>query len=93
MAWVKQNEGLIWAFMIENEALYSSEPDFKKKFILESPFTSYFGQDSPPRLGAYIGYRIVDSYMQKNRDITPESLMLEMNTTGILKESRYKPEL
>ena len=93
MAWAIQNEGLIWAFMIENEVLYSSEPDYKQKFILEGPFTSYFGQESPPRLGAYIGYKIVNHYMQRNGEVTLALLMQEYDAPKILKGSKYKPEL
>lgn len=92
-SWARQNEGLVWSFMIENEVLYSSEPQYIQKFILESPFTSYFGQESPPRLGAYTGYRIVDRYMQRNGGISLEALMNEYNSAEILKGSRYKPEL
>ena len=93
MAWVNQNKGLVWAFMIENEVLYSAEPDYRQKFILEGPFTSYFGQESPPRLGAYIGFRIVDHYMQRNGDVTLEMMMQEYDAPKILKGSKYKPEL
>lgn len=92
LEWVRMNEGMVWAFMIENEVLYSAEPDYRQKFILEAPFTSYFGKDSPPRLGPFIGYRIVDQYMQKNRDVTLDMLMQEYDTREILKGSRYKPE-
>jgi hypothetical protein len=93
LEWAGQYEGLVWAFMIENEALYSAEPDFRQKFILEGPFTSYFGQDSPPRLGAYIGYRIVDHYMQRHGEVSLADLMQEYNAPMILKGSKYKPEL
>ena len=93
LEWAGQYEGLVWAFMIENEALYSAEPDFRQKFILEGPFTSYFGQDSPPRLGAYIGYRIVDRYMQRQGDVSLAELMQEYDAPMILKGSKYKPEL
>lgn len=92
MDWVRQNEGLVWAFMIENEALYSSNPDYMQKLIMEGPFTSYFGNEAPPRLGAYIGYQIVDSYMQAQKEETLSDLMQEYDPRTILKFSKYKPD-
>ncbi len=93
MAWARQHEGLVWAFLIENEALYSAEPDYRQKFILEGPFTAYFGNESPPRLGAWIGFGIVDHYMQRHGDVSLAELMQEYDAPKILKGSRYKPEL
>lgn len=92
LEWVKNNEQMIWAFIIENEVLYSSEPDYVQKFIIDAPFTSYFGNESPPRLGAFIGYKIVDSYMQKNEQFELKNLMEEYDPRMILKLSKYKPD-
>jgi len=92
LEWIRQNEGLVWAFMIENEALYSTETDYKQKLIMDGPFTSYFGNDSPPRLGSYVGYKIVDNFMQKNAEIGLDMLMLEYDTKKILRLSKYKPD-
>lgn len=92
LEWVRQNEGMVWAFMIENEVLYSAEQESMQKFILDAPFTSYFGKESPPRLGAYLGYRIVDHYMQRNREVTLQEFMQEYDPQKVLKGSRYKPE-
>ncbi|HPE55881.1 MAG TPA: hypothetical protein P5514_11425 [Bacteroidales bacterium] len=93
LAWAGKNEGLVWAFMIENQMLYSAESTTVQKFIGEAPFTSFFGKDSPPRLGWFTGYRIVDAYMQKNSDISLGQLIREENAQKILKASAYKPEL
>ncbi|MCB2222051.1 MAG: hypothetical protein KQI35_16830 [Bacteroidetes bacterium] len=93
LAWAQQNEGLVWAFLIENQLLYSSEMTDIQKFVGETPFTSFFGKESPPRLGWFIGYRIVDRYMQKNSAISLEQLIREQEAQKILKASAYKPEL
>lgn len=93
MDWARHNEGLVWAFIIENNFLYSPKSEEMQKFIDEAPFTSFFGKESPPRLGWFTGYQIVNSYMQKNSDISIGQLMKQSNSQEILKESFYKPGL
>jgi len=90
--WVRQNEGLVWSFILENEMLYNPDPLIRQKFLAANPFTSYFGQKSPPRLGIYIGYRMINKYMERS-SVSIEELMQEYDAMKILKDSRYKPEL
>lgn len=91
LKWAQDNEASIWAFLIENELLFTTELQPYQKFILDSPFTSYFGDDSPPRLGWWIGYRIVDSYMNKNQNVELNELLKNSDTQSILNNSGYKP--
>ena len=91
LQWARQNEANTWAFLIENQLLFSTELQPVQKFILDGPFTSYFGNDSPPRLGWWIGYRIVDSYMNDNQSVSLEKLMKNNDAQSILNDSGYKP--
>ncbi|MCF8380732.1 MAG: hypothetical protein K9H49_14255 [Bacteroidales bacterium] len=91
-AWIENNEVLVWAFIIENEMLYQADLTINQKFIYDSPFTSFFGNDSPPRLGWWIGFRIVESYMDQNENMHPSELFLNSNSAEILKKSKFKPE-
>ena len=91
MEWAVSAEGMVWAFLLENEMLYARDNQVMQKFILESPFTSFFGADSPPRLGWFIGWKIVSSYMDKNRDVELPELMQNYDAQKILQESGYKP--
>lgn len=91
MEWAINAEGSVWAFLLENEMLYAKENQPIQKFILESPFTSYFGADSPPRLGWFMGWKIVSSYMQRNQDVELRELMNEYDAQKILQQSGYKP--
>ncbi len=93
MDWAKKGEATVWAFLIENEMLYTTEMQPVQKFIGDGPFTSYFGSDSPPRLGVYIGFRILDSYMNRNKNIAPQQLMSNQNAQEILNRSGYKPKM
>jgi hypothetical protein len=93
LIWVDENEGNVWAFIIENRMLYSQDMQNIKKLIGEAPFTSFFGDDSPPRLGHYIGWRIIESYMNKNPKITLAELMNSYDAQEVLNNSGYKPGL
>jgi len=93
MQWAFNNEGSIWAFLIENQKLYSKDMDDMQKFIYDGPFTSYFGEDSPPRLGWFIGWRIVSAFMENNKNVDLSVLMNEYDAQNILQESGYKPEI
>lgn len=92
LEWAIKGEGLVWAFLIENDALYASSPEFYQKFIMDAPFTSYFGTDTPPRLGHYIGYRIISRFMEENPEVSLQELLSESDARIILKRSRYKPD-
>jgi hypothetical protein len=93
MTWARNHEGMVWAFLIENELLFSSKTTDVQKFINHAPFSSFFGHESPPRLGWWIGYRIVDAYMNKNQTVSLGELLEERNSQKILNESGYKPPL
>ncbi len=92
LEWADKNEANIWAFLIENEVLYSTDRNLEKKLLLDAPFTSYFGNESPPRLGEWIGWKIVSRFMETNPNTRMEDLLKNQDSQGILQKSRYKPE-
>lgn len=91
MKWAEDNQVYIWAFLIENELFYSTEKQKLQKFILDGPFTSYFGNESPPRLGCWIGWQIIREYMNNHTGISLNELMNEYDAQKILSKSGYKP--
>jgi hypothetical protein len=87
----RNNEGRMWEYLVENNLLFNSEMLTKKKLTGEAPFTSYFSSESPGRAAAWLGFRIVESYMHRNRDITLEVLMKEKEVQAILEKAKYHP--
>ncbi len=88
--WCDDNEAHIWAFLMENELLFSSDLQKISKLIQDGPFTSYFSNESPGRIGHWIGWQIVRSYMDNN-NTSIEELMNLRDNQYILNNSRYKP--
>lgn len=90
-----ENEKHIWAYFVENKLLYSTKARDKKRFIDTSPFTKFgmkFDNQSPGRIGQWLGWQIVKKYMQKNPGKTIEDLLKEKNPQTILNSSSYRPE-
>ncbi|MBN2633065.1 MAG: hypothetical protein JXR66_05890 [Bacteroidales bacterium] len=85
------NESQMWAYLIEHDLLFSSDKFVVRKLTGEAPFTSYFTNESPGRAAVWIGFRIVESYMNKNRDVTLAGLMTESNIQAVLDGARYNP--
>ena len=71
--------------------LFSTDVMLIKKYMNDAPFTATISQESPGRLGAWIGLRIVDSYMRKNTNVTLRDLMNENNYQKMLEQSDYRP--
>lgn len=90
--WCRENEGLIWSYILKNEALYSLDPATLQTYIGEAPFTSVFSQeDSPGNIGAWIGRQIVTKFAEKNSGMHPEEIM-QAAPKQILDEAKYKPK-
>ncbi|MCX7696541.1 MAG: hypothetical protein N2Z72_02470 [Bacteroidales bacterium] len=92
MFWAEKNEGNIWSFFIEKKLLYTTDWREINKYFMEAPFTSTFSRYSAPRVGKFIGWRIVRSYMSYNKAVTVEALLKNMNAQDILQKSNYRPE-
>ncbi|MBN1198850.1 MAG: hypothetical protein JXA23_05830 [Bacteroidales bacterium] len=91
MEWIKTNESQVWAAIIENQLLFASRGSIIRTFMADGPFTADFSPASPPRLGEYLGWRIVKAYMEENPEITLQGLIGENDTQKILSGSKYKP--
>jgi len=90
--WCIENESKIWAFMIENKILFSSDMLVIRKFFTDGPYSNSFSTDSPARMGEWVGWQIVRAYMNRNPEITLQQLLIEEDSQKILTDSRYKPK-
>lgn len=90
MQWVVDNEGDLWADMVGNQCLYSTDLEVYRTFLMDGPFTNEYSHEAPPRLGEYIGLQIVRSYMSSH-DMSLQQLMLLDDLQGFFLDSRYKP--
>lgn len=87
--WAETHEKEIWRAIIAQKDLFSSDQHLIRKYMQEAPFTAPISQDSPGCLGEWIGFRIVEKYMSKNKDVTLLQLMKTNNYQEILQNSEY----
>jgi len=89
--WTKKNEKEIWATIIDQKHLFSTDLQLIRKYMNDAPFTAPVSQESPGRLGTWIGWQIVESYMNRNTKVSLTDLMKDSNYQKILEESGYRP--
>ncbi|MDY0781610.1 gliding motility lipoprotein GldB [Tenacibaculum sp. IB213877] len=91
--WAKTNEEEVWKYFIEKDVLYSTDTKLNRRFLDLAPFSKFYSEDdslSPGRIGVWIGWQIVRSYMRNNDVSLPE--LLQKSEDEIFKNSKYKPK-
>lgn len=91
--WARANEEQMWKYFVERELLYSTDTGLDRKFLDPAPFTKFgleLDNESPGRLGRYMGWQIVRAFMEKTN--TGLGQMLDTPADEILKQSNYKPK-
>lgn len=91
--WARQSESDIWKYFVQNELLYSTDTELNERFISEAPFSKFYlevDRDSPGRIGAWFGWRIVDAYMKNNE--AGINGLIRTDNEEIFRRSKYKPE-
>lgn len=93
LKWCMDNEPELWTYCVNRKMLYNTDNEIKERFLGEAPYTVADGvpQESSPRLGMFLGWRMVTAYMDKHPEITLEQLMQETDYRKIMNDSGYKP--
>ncbi|RZT93163.1 gliding motility-associated lipoprotein GldB [Ancylomarina subtilis] len=91
LQWCVNNEAQVWAYLIEQKHLFSTESSMLRNYIHDAPFTTGMPQESPGRIGTWIGLQIVKSYMTKHSEISLQDMMANNDYAAILRESAYQP--
>lgn len=90
LAYCRKFEKNLWTFFLEENKLYDNSPKIISMYLNDGPFTAAISKECPPRIGMFIGYKIVESFMKKN-DLNLPQLFAETNAQKILQLSKYKP--
>ena len=93
LEWAQANEEQIWRYFIEQEILYSTDNMLAPRFLDPAPFSKFrleLDNESPGRLGRYMGWQVVRAFMNNNE--VKLNQLLELSAEEILKNSNYKPK-
>jgi gliding motility-associated lipoprotein GldB len=93
ITWCQENESYMWRYFIEKKLLYDTDQKLIPRFINPAPFSKFYleiDNESPGRVGSWIGWQIVRSFMENN-EVSLEQL-LQMDAKEIFERSKYKPK-
>ncbi|WP_306353747.1 gliding motility lipoprotein GldB [Flavobacterium sp. '19STA2R22 D10 B1'] len=91
--WCDANQEEMWRYIIDEKILYDADPKLAMRFINPAPFSRFYldiDNQSPGRVGTWIGWQIVRSYM-KNNNVSLQEL-LQLDAKEIFEKSKYKPK-
>lgn len=87
----RNNEGQIWQYLVENDLLFKTDQFTVRKLTGEAPFTSFFTNESPGRAAVWLGYRIAESFMERNPGTSLEDLLNMTDVQLIVEKAKYNP--
>jgi len=73
--------------------LYDTDQKLIPRFINPAPFSKFYleiDNESPGKVGSWIGWQIVRSFMENN-DVSLQQL-LQMDNKELFEKSKYKPK-
>lgn len=91
--WSLANENEIWRYFVDQGLLYDTNSDLVQRFIAPAPFSKFYleiDNESPGRIGVWMGWQIVRSFMNNN-DVSLQQLMA-MDAKEVFERSKYKPK-
>lgn len=86
----KKNEALIWQYFVKNGLVFNNDPSLIKNYIGDSPNTPEFGEGAPGNIGLFVGWQIVNKFMENNHDM-PLTDLMAMDARKLFEESKYRP--
>ena len=87
IAWCNKNEIKVWEHLVDQTLIYSKDAKSIADFTSDGPFTRGL-ENSPARVGEWMGYQIVNDFVNEN-NIEVLDLLKEKNAKTILKS--YNP--
>lgn len=91
LQWCQKNERFIWQYFVQNNLLYTTDMQQIMHYIGPGPSTQGMPKEAPGNIGSWIGWRIVQHYMDKNPQISLIDLMKNTDSQSILRDAAYKP--
>ena len=92
MKFCRNNEAQMWQYLMTHDLLFRTDHLTIRKLTGEAPFTSYFTSESPGKAAVWTGFRIIESYMQKNPGTGLEEMMNDVDVQTFLEKARYNPQ-
>jgi len=92
LEWARANETAIWTYFVEKELLFSTDPKLNGRFINPAPYSKFYlelDNESPGRIGIYMGWQIVRAYAERSGDNL--KTVMGKPADQLFNESKFKP--
>ncbi|MFN0213110.1 MAG: hypothetical protein ACKVT2_02540 [Saprospiraceae bacterium] len=86
------NESAVWARMLSEKLLYSTDFDKIRKLVTPSPNAPAIFQEAPGEIGNWVGLQIIRSYMKRYPNTSMEQLLGMTDSQKFLELAKYKPK-
>ena len=93
LEWARDNEEPIWRYFVERQLLFDSDTELYSRFLYPAPFSKFYlelDNESPAKVGQYIGWQIIRQYMDRSNVSMDEMLRTDAET--IFNKANYKPK-
>lgn len=81
----------VWDHFIDKKLFFNTDREAIQKYIDDRPKVFEIGENCPGRIGRWLGYKIVESYMKEHPEVTLAMLMTDEDCKKIFNESHYRP--
>ena len=90
---IEQNEHDLWQKILEKKLLFDHDPTTAARLVAPSPVTGILGTRVPGRVGRYVGWRIIRTYLERNPDTTLSDILSSnfYMSDDILRKAGYRP--
>ena len=92
--WAEANEANIWNYFVENDLLFSADPNLSERFITPGPFSKFYTEvdrESSPQIAIWTGWQICKHYLKAHPEEKLQ-VFLKKNATEIFNASDYRPK-
>ena len=92
--WAQENERLFWQYFVEKQILFKTDSELVGRFLEPAPFSKFYLQidnESPGKIGVWLGWQIVRSFCERNPETTITEL-LNLSSQELFNLSKYKPK-
>ena len=80
----------LWKYFSQKNRLFVNDMKEISSYAAEGPFTAAISKECPPFIANYIGYKIVESYMENNEGVSFSKLMLDTAYQKAMTKAKYK---
>lgn len=85
------NEQALWARLLEQNLLYSTDFNTFRKLVTPSPNAPVAFAETPGEAGNWLGWQIVKAYMSRHPNTSLDQLLQMHDAQQFLEQAKYKP--